>query len=234
MLPDGEKTEKLKDDLKSKLNGIRIIDDYLNLDGEPDDFNIYNNRIEFKIQNKNTVFFFSDLLDVKLDIVDHIKADLSFNYKLYIEFEDFSFYTRNNGRYSIYELKDVFKAIQKEITLQRDKIILDSFIPVAENYRKLIIKTDMPEEQRKLIVQANSISEKKMYDDAIGLYEKAIEINQTSYPSAYYNLALLYAQVKNYNKAIVNMTKYIFLEPDAPDVRSSQDKIYEWELLIKD
>ena len=92
----------------------------------------------------------------------------------------------------------------------------------------------MPEEQRKLIVQANSVNEKKMYDDAIGLYEKAVQINQTSYPPAYYNLALLYAQIKNYNKAIVNMSKYILLEPDAPDARSSQDKIYEWELLIKD
>jgi len=234
MLPDGEKTEKLKDQLKSSLNGIRIIDENLNLDGEPDEINIYNNRIEFKIQKKITAFFFSDLLDVKIEAVDHIKADLSFNYKLFLEFGGFSFYTRNYGRYSISGLRDVLKAIQKEITLQRDKIVLDSFIPIAEKYRNQATKTEMPEEQRKLIVQANSVNEKKMYDDAIGLYEKAVQINQTSYPPAYYNLALLYAQIKNYNKAIVNMSKYILLEPDAPDARSSQDKIYEWELLIKD
>lgn len=234
MLPEGEKTEKLKDDLKRNLNGIRIIDEKRQLDGEPDEIDIYNNRIEFKIQNKITAFFFSDLLDNKLDIVDHVKADFSLNFKLYIEFGDFSFYTRNPGRYSISNLSDVLKDIQKEITLQRDKIILDSFIPVAENYKKLIIKPEMSEEQRKLFVQANSVNEKKMYDDAIELYEKAIELNQTSYPPAYYNLALLYAQVKNYYKAIVNMTKYILLVPDAPDARSSQDKIYEWELLIKD
>lgn len=233
-LPEDEKTEKIKADLKRGMDGVRIIDKNLPMDGKPDEFKIYNDRIDFKIKDQSTTFLFSKLLDVKIESIDINKYALNFSLKNEIDLGDFSFYTTNNQRYPIdLRIGTPLRAIQKELTLQRDKILLDSFVPVAENYRKQVVKPEMPEEQRKLIVQANSVSEKKMYNDAIALYEKAVTVDQTSFPPAYFNLALLYAGVKNYYKAIFNMSKYIMLAPDAPDVRSSQDKIYEWELLIK-
>ena len=68
----------------------------------------------------------------------------------------------------------------------------------AAEYRALKVKPPISEEQRKFIVQANSFNEKKMYNEAISLYEQAIEVDQTTYPAAYSNLALLSAQVKQY------------------------------------
>jgi len=56
-----------------------------------------------------------------------------------------------------------------------------------------------------------------------------IDLGQTAYPAAYYNLALLLAQTQRFSKAIYNMKKYLMLVPEAEDARAAQDKIYEWE-----
>ena len=72
-------------------------------------------------------------------------------------------------------------------------------------------------------------SHEKSYDKAINIYHKVIELDQTAYPAAYSNIALLYAQANNFNAAIYNMKKYLLLEPEGSDARGAQDKIYEWE-----
>lgn len=106
-----------------------------------------------------------------------------------------------------------------------------SFEPIAAEYRALRVKPQMTEEQRKLIVQANSSSERKEYGIAIDLFNKAIELNPTSYPAAYFNLALLCEHQHRYTSAITYMKQYLMLVPDAKDARNAQDKIYDWELL---
>ncbi len=70
--------------------------------------------------------------------------------------------------------------------------------------------------------------QEKNYMKAIELYKKAIAIDQIAYPAGYSNVALLFAQINNFNAAINNMKKYLLLEPEASDARSAQDKIYEW------
>ncbi len=103
----------------------------------------------------------------------------------------------------------------------------------AAEYRALAVKPQVSEEQRKLIVQANALNQQKDYTGAIRLYLKALDLAPVSYPGAYFNLALLSAQVKRYNAAITYMKQYLLLVPDAPDARSARDKIYEWELKMK-
>jgi tetratricopeptide (TPR) repeat protein len=104
----------------------------------------------------------------------------------------------------------------------------------AAKYRELQEKPAVTEEQRKYIVQANSMNEKKDYKNAIQLFRKVIEINPTSYPAAYFNLALISALTRDYQYAIFNMRKYLLLVPDASDARAAQDKIYEWEFEIEE
>jgi tetratricopeptide (TPR) repeat protein len=110
---------------------------------------------------------------------------------------------------------------------------LVEFGKAAKSYNELNEKPTMPEDQRKYIVQADSKNREKEYQEALDLYEKAIQINPTSYPSAYNNMALLAAQIKNYRYAIFNMKKYLLLVPAAEDARAAQDKIYEWEAEVK-
>lgn len=108
---------------------------------------------------------------------------------------------------------------------------LARFEPTAAEYRALKVKPPVSEEQRRIIVQANALSQQRKYGKAIEQYLKAIELDPTAYPAAYFNLALLSAQDNNPLSAIFYMKHYLLLAPDAKDVRSARDKIYEWELM---
>jgi len=101
----------------------------------------------------------------------------------------------------------------------------------AAEYRALNIRPQVSEAQRRYIVQANAANQRKDYGAAIYLYLEAVELDPVSYPEAYFNMALLSAQLKRYQPAISYMKKYLVLAPDAKDARSAQDKIYEWEYL---
>ncbi len=116
---------------------------------------------------------------------------------------------------------------------EKQKNELALFEPIAARYRELNIKPTISEEQRKYIVQANSMTEQKLYRQAQAKYLKAIEIDPTSYPAAYSNMALLAAQENHFHTAIFRMKQYLMLVPDAKDARSAQDKIYEWEDMVK-
>lgn len=109
----------------------------------------------------------------------------------------------------------------------------ETFAPIAAEYRSLKVKPPVSEEQRKFIVQANSFNQQKLFDKAIEYYNKAIELDQTAYPAAYSNIALLSAQLHKFDAAIASMKKYLLLEPGASDARGAQDKIYEWEIMLK-
>jgi tetratricopeptide (TPR) repeat protein len=108
---------------------------------------------------------------------------------------------------------------------------LAAFEKKAVLYRAIHAKPAMSEEQRKYIVQANAFNERKDYDRAIDLYQKAIEVDPISSPPAYFNLALLSAQTQRFKPAIRYMKQYLLLVPDAKDARSAKDKIYEWEAM---
>jgi len=110
---------------------------------------------------------------------------------------------------------------------------LSAFESKAAEYRALKVKPPISEEQRKFIVQANAMSQQKEYAEALSRYLKAVEIDPVSYPAAYFNMALLSAQLQRYRVAITYMRQYLLLEPEATDARSAQDKIYEWEFLLE-
>ena len=126
---------------------------------------------------------------------------------------------------------------EKELlTLQNNylfNVYWGDFNKIVKEYNSLEIKPTVSEEQRKYIVQANALNEQKDYKTAIQLLTKVIQINPTSYPAAYFNLALISSQVGDYLNAIVNMKKYLSLVPEAEDARTAQDKIYEWEFMLE-
>lgn len=109
-----------------------------------------------------------------------------------------------------------------------------AFLEQAARYNSLQVKPPISEEQRKFIVQANAFNERKEYAKAISLYRKAIEVDPVAYPEAYFNLALLSAQMQRFQPAIRYMKQYLQLESDAKDARGGQDKIYEWEAMADD
>ncbi|MDE3144124.1 MAG: tetratricopeptide repeat protein [Bacteroidota bacterium] len=117
---------------------------------------------------------------------------------------------------------------------KEDRVVLDTIISkMYYIYPKLSAKPNVPEYVRRFTVQANSSVEEKNYNDAIEKYQLALGITPY-YPFAHFNLAMLYSTVRQYKKAIDQMNSYLKLAPDAADARAAQDKIYEWEIKVKD
>jgi hypothetical protein len=105
------------------------------------------------------------------------------------------------------------------------------------NFKDEFIKAgkskEINEEQRKYIVQANASNDAKDYKNALLLYRKALDVDKFSYPDAYFNMALILSQLEHYYQAIYAMKEYLILAPESEDARKAQDKIYEWEINIK-
>lgn len=209
--------------------------------GNPKDILVLDDRIEFVIKKQKTTINFSDLgnFEIKIDGFFMTGADGKYNLERYeLNLGKLTFNYKMDFQSAMQIANDLFfiqKQVQK-VNNQQLKNQMSSelvlFEPFAAQYRALKVKPPIPEEQRELIVQANSFNQKKMYEKAIELYSKAIEVDQTAYPAAYSNLALLSAQIQKYDAAIYYMKKYLLLEPESSDARSAQDKIYEWKISV--
>jgi tetratricopeptide (TPR) repeat protein len=142
---------------------------------------------------------------------------------------------RTSGAATAQKLADVFFLIQQNVKamVEKQNKQLSLFEPVAAQYRALAVKPPVSEEQRRLIVQANALTEQKKYRKAFEQYQKVIELDPTSFPGAYYNMALLGAQENAPVSAVFYMKHYLLLVPEAADARSAKDKIYEWEFMVR-
>ena len=219
-------TAAIADLLKDK---VEINDRNNQLIGEPEDLVVLDDRMIFKIKNRNEVLLFTDGLDYVIPPIFSRKS------KIILSSEKFEFISNsfNSNAKRLEELRRNLIFMQKHYKAKRDESQRILFEQKASEYRKLTIKPVVSEEQRKLIVQANLFNQQKNYVKAIELYTKAIEVDQTAYPAGYSNLALLSAQINKFDAAIDYMKKYLFLEHEATDARSAQDKIYEWEAMIQ-
>lgn len=210
---------------------------------------VFDDKIVFNLKNSSDTFYFSDIF---LDDVN-IKFQSTNEKDVYEKGKPYDFYSDriiNTGVLSFYykhdvatqlikphsftiELTNALYFIQNQLNIQRYDSRLTAFKTVAEEYAALLVKPAITEEQRAIIVQANYYTREKSYEKAIELYKKLLTSDPAVYPAGYFNIALLYAQLERYEAAILNMKKYILLDPGSPDARSGQDKIYEWE-IVKD
>jgi len=244
-LRSGKEMSNIKADITKMLNErTTIFDKKNNLSGTPKNILVLDDRIEFKINSQKTIINFSDLVDDKIvvqenSIIDATNTISSCTAQLQLNNFVFTFegppLMRDRDYYRFEELKnyaDDLYFIQYQLNEKRYSNQLTLFEPIAAQYRALKAKPPVSEDQRKFIVQANILNEQKNYQKAIEFYNKAVELDKTTYPAAYSNLALLSAQVSKFDAAIYYMKKYLLLEPEASDARGARDKIYEWELLM--
>jgi tetratricopeptide (TPR) repeat protein len=195
----------------------------------PKNVMVFDDRVEIIFKNHTGSLRFSDLLNYNIEVFyeEYAPGMLARNYYQLVVGK-FIFYSFSSGVDSFKELADYLRFFQnRQFDLQ-----FALFEPIAAQYRALKVKPMVSEGQREFIVQANSFNQQKNYLKAIDLYNKAIDLDQTAYPAAYSNLALLSAQTGKFNTAIYYMKKYLLLEPEAADARSAQDKIYEWKAQI--
>lgn len=86
----------------------------------------------------------------------------------------------------------------------------------------------LPEEARKLKVQAEAAYREGRFEDASQLYADTTMLVPW-WAEGHSELALLSGAVGHYSQAIREMKCYVTLAPNAPDIRNAQDKLYEWE-----
>jgi hypothetical protein len=208
-----------------KSGHITVYDNINKTRGIPEDVTMYDDRIEFMVNNNKTLFYFED---VYLNGVTH-----GYNKKIEVGNMEFR---RDRDIATLNKLKDsliyIREQLRKELENQRYTDLLDVFKPLAAKYRAMDEKPTMTEALRKKIVQADVYREQNQFVDAINMLISAMETDPIAYPLGYSNIAYLYERQKKYQDAILNMKKYLLLEPFADDARQSQDKIYEWELLL--
>jgi hypothetical protein len=111
---------------------------------------------------------------------------------------------------------------------------LREFEATASNYRELLLKPAIPEEARRFKAQAEFAIEQKRYADASNLYADGLRICPW-WPEGHFNRALILVtrELSDYKEAVTEMKKYLMLVPNAPNARAAQDKIYQWESVIK-
>lgn len=135
--------------------------------------------------------------------------------------------TRKNGTM---RLADALYAL-RHYRLE-EAAIGDNFHEVVAQYRALAEKPALPEEVRKYRVQAEFAAKQKRYDDAILFYSSGVKLAPW-WAQGHFNRALLLAERTRYREAAASMNKYLQLEPNAPDARAAQDKIYQWESMTQ-
>lgn len=181
---------------------------------------VLDDKIEFIRKDQKMVLNFQDLVDRSISV-----------YGFNITIDKYLMLTLSRNINDVRTVADDLFFIKRQLFKKKLATNLATFEPIAAEYAALKVKPPVSEEQRKFIVQANSLREQKKYNEAISLYLEAIKLDATAYPAGYYNIALLDAQLGFYDNAIYEMKKYLLLMPDATDARSAQDKIYEWELM---
>lgn len=225
-LINNDENNRLKASVRDQINKgkIKISDEARRVNGFPSDVRIYDDRFDITINNNKSVLYLEDI---------YVNGVTDYDYGNKIAVGKIVF----TSKWSIQGLKEDLNEIRAQLIRETEdrKIegLIESFMPVAARYRSMIDKPVITEAQRKKVIESELFSSEGKYQDAIKSLLSALEIDPVSYPQGYYNLAFLYERVGNFAGSILNMKKYILLDPFAEDARASQDKIYEWELKRK-
>ena len=103
-----------------------------------------------------------------------------------------------------------------------------AFERAAQSYRNTSVKPQLPEEAVKYKVQAEAAVRQKRFDEASDLYDQALGIAPW-WPQGHYNRGLILGEMGTHEEAVVELKRYLKLEPDAANARAVQLKIYQWE-----
>jgi hypothetical protein len=126
---------------------------------------------------------------------------------------------------------DAVYVLQQTVTdeaLENDE---STFEQALQSYRNAATKPSISEDVRRFKVQAEISVREKRFGDAAEFYEGGLEIAPW-WPEGHYNRALVLSEVGDFETAVVEMNRYIRLAPNAPNIRATQDMIYEWEIKV--
>ncbi|MGB9743679.1 MAG: tetratricopeptide repeat protein [Desulfurella sp.] len=103
---------------------------------------------------------------------------------------------------------------------------------VANIIAKNSSSVELNENSKKTVIHAQVYYQENKLDKAIQQLNSVIESNPFN-PNLHHDIALLYAQVQDYQKAISHMNIYLALLPNANDAQSVKDEMIKWEFKLK-
>jgi hypothetical protein len=103
-----------------------------------------------------------------------------------------------------------------------------SFVAAVAPFQAGQLGPEVPESVRARKVAAEVAVRERNLWRAVEEFEAGLAIAPW-WPQGIYNVALVYAELGIYPRAIGYMRRYLTLLPQAPNARQAQDKIYEWQ-----
>ena len=91
---------------------------------------------------------------------------------------------------------------------------------------------ELPDDVRRHVVRGELLLKQGMLDRALVEFNEALRM-APYVPKLYYNTALIYGQLKQYDQAIRQTHLYLMAAPEAPDTRAAQDEITKWDLQLE-
>lgn len=239
------KTKKHLTELLSKNLGIFLIMtgnenfNFVTNLGFPQETIVFEDRIEFVFKDQKNIIiqtvklYFSYILEdkIKATVLNRHTEDGRLIYENHLKLGTIAVITTSENTAFI-------KLLSQDLSIIRDilneiRFKMDEFENMAAAYHQQKVKPTISEEQRRFIIQANSFAQIMEYDSALDQYIKALAIDQTSYPEAYLNIALLLGQTERYFAALNFMKKYFLLVPNPADLQKINDKKRGWEIMLK-
>jgi tetratricopeptide (TPR) repeat protein len=95
-------------------------------------------------------------------------------------------------------------------------------------WRALASKPPITDDVYKYRLLAEDSLKNRDLDAAVNYFEQGVDSDPT-WAQGWYNVALVYAELKQYADAAYSMKHYVALLPDAPDVQPAKDNIILWE-----
>ena len=105
------------------------------------------------------------------------------------------------------------------------------FDKAARDYVAASEKPRLPEDVVRFKVQAEQAVQQKRFSDAAALYEQGLALAPW-WPAGHYNRGLILGEMEDYAAGIVELKRYLKVEPDGANARPVQLKIYAWEGLV--
>lgn len=201
--------------------------------GYPVSIELSDQSVRFTCNNNKTAEIrFYEMSDSKLKMYttnSNIQNGLSITeYKLKIGSAIIS--VRNERQMMLKSIIDQLTKIQ--MLTNELSFNMAAFEQMAIAYKSSPVKPVASEEQRKNIIQADAYAKLYQYEKAISLLRKVIAIDATAYPSAYLNIAILFAETNKLYSAIYNMKKFLLLNPNSADEQFAKQRINEWEIML--
>jgi len=94
---------------------------------------------------------------------------------------------------------------------------------------KMPTPPEMPDDAHRHVVRGELLLNQGMMDRALAEFNEALRIAPYM-PKMYYNTALIYGELKQYDQAVRQMHLYLTAAPEAPDAGTAKDQITKWEL----